>query len=58
VLLLYEIGASGWLTPYRAGALTLEASGQVASCQWSVSCRRTYAGKVQLTIDNLPLDHL
>src|SRR5579862_7498808 len=25
---LYEIAASGWLTPYRAGALTLEASSQ------------------------------
>jgi hypothetical protein len=28
VVLLYEIAASGWLTPYRAGALTLEANGQ------------------------------
>jgi hypothetical protein len=33
VLLLYEIAARRWLTPYRADALTLEA---VASGQLSV----------------------
>ena len=47
MLLLYQVAASGWLTPYLADALTL-----TASDQWPfVSGQYSFC---KLTTDNLP----